>query len=357
MKKSKIRIIDIAERAGVSAGTVDRVIHGRGNVSPKAREKVLNVLEEIQYTPNIMARTLANNKTYRIIALIPTNDSDLYFKSAVNGIRWAEEANQHFGISIEIRYFDLIGPGSFEREASKLAVESPDGVLLAPIFKKEGKRVLQILRACNIPCAIFNTQLEAVDALCYIGQDSSQSGRLGASLCHRILGEGEEVIILHLEIGVDNASHLLEKEKGFLSYFNNHPEIPVAIHRIESEVESDTFIDELRVLLENDRECTVFVTTSRVHSVLDVLTEEAIRSKNFIGFDLIDPNIKYLNEGKIDFLINQNPTLQGYLGIKQLVQHLVLGQSVENETRTPLDIVVKENADYYLEQDFQQVYS
>ena len=49
---SKIRIKDIAERAGVSVGTVDRIIHGRGNVSPISMERVQKVLDEINYTPN-----------------------------------------------------------------------------------------------------------------------------------------------------------------------------------------------------------------------------------------------------------------------------------------------------------------
>ena len=49
----KIRIKDIAERSGVSVGTVDRVLHNRPNVSGKARAKVEAVLKEINYQPNI----------------------------------------------------------------------------------------------------------------------------------------------------------------------------------------------------------------------------------------------------------------------------------------------------------------
>ena len=51
----KIRIKDIAERAGVSVGTVDRIIHNRPNVSAAARAKVEKVLEEINYQPNMYA--------------------------------------------------------------------------------------------------------------------------------------------------------------------------------------------------------------------------------------------------------------------------------------------------------------
>lgn len=68
--QSKIRIKDIAERAGVSVGTVDRVIHGRTNVSKLSYEKVQKVLEEINYVPNHYASALASNKTYYFAAIL-----------------------------------------------------------------------------------------------------------------------------------------------------------------------------------------------------------------------------------------------------------------------------------------------
>jgi LacI family transcriptional regulator len=60
----KIRIKDIAEKSGVSVGTVDRILHNRPNVSKTAREKVEKVLEEINYQPNVYASALAYNKSY-----------------------------------------------------------------------------------------------------------------------------------------------------------------------------------------------------------------------------------------------------------------------------------------------------
>lgn len=63
----RIRIKDIAERAGVSVGTVDRVLHDRPNVSKPAREKVEQALKEMNYQPNMYASALAYNKAYTFI--------------------------------------------------------------------------------------------------------------------------------------------------------------------------------------------------------------------------------------------------------------------------------------------------
>ena len=70
----KIRIKDIAERAGVSVGTVDRVLHNRPNVSTKARQKVEEAFREGNYKPNAYASALAYNKSYAFYVLLPQHN-------------------------------------------------------------------------------------------------------------------------------------------------------------------------------------------------------------------------------------------------------------------------------------------
>ena len=70
----KIRIKDIARLANVSTGTVDRVLHNRGEVSAKSREKVEKVLKEINYQPNIYAPALASKKRYTLVTLLPESN-------------------------------------------------------------------------------------------------------------------------------------------------------------------------------------------------------------------------------------------------------------------------------------------
>ena len=71
--KERIRIKDIAIRAGVSVGTVDRVLHDRPNVSKQARTKVEKALKEVNYQPNMYASALAYNKAYTFYCLLPSN--------------------------------------------------------------------------------------------------------------------------------------------------------------------------------------------------------------------------------------------------------------------------------------------
>lgn len=58
----KITIADVAKLAGVSKGTVDRVLHDRGGVSRKSMEKIRQVIDELGYEPNVYASMLATRK-------------------------------------------------------------------------------------------------------------------------------------------------------------------------------------------------------------------------------------------------------------------------------------------------------
>ena len=95
----KIRIKDIAESAGVSVGTVDRVLHNRPNVSAKARKKVEEALKERNYRPNVYASALAYNRSYSFCVILPKHSQITYWEEVEEGVRMAEEAvagNQAF---------------------------------------------------------------------------------------------------------------------------------------------------------------------------------------------------------------------------------------------------------------------
>lgn len=65
-------IRDVAKKSGVGLGTVSRVLNGTGSVKPETREKVLEVMKELNYTPNEVARNFKKQSTKFIGLLIPT---------------------------------------------------------------------------------------------------------------------------------------------------------------------------------------------------------------------------------------------------------------------------------------------
>lgn len=78
-------VYDVAERAGVSRGTVDRVLYQRGRVSEQSRQKVLRAVEELQYKPNSNASRLARKKEYIFSCIIPQFNEGEYWGEINNG--------------------------------------------------------------------------------------------------------------------------------------------------------------------------------------------------------------------------------------------------------------------------------
>src|ERR1700744_3772565 len=98
---SVIRIKDIALKANVSTGTVDRVIHNRGRVADDVKERVLKIIKEVNYEPNLMGRMLGSKKQYYFAAMLPDYGSDSYWMSAKLGIEKAEQDLKQYGVTVE----------------------------------------------------------------------------------------------------------------------------------------------------------------------------------------------------------------------------------------------------------------
>ncbi len=347
----RVRIKDIAEQAGVSTGTVDRVLHERGKVAPDVKQRVLEVMEELGFERNAIASALAYNRTWRIATLMPDPRTDAYWAQPNTGIEQAVRSVRHYGIVHEPHYYDSFNPADFEHKAAAMLQNLPDGLLFAPVLLKESNELLRTCEQLQIPSVTINTYIEDGAYLAYIGQDSYQSGVLAGRLLHFGLQPGAAAALLNLDMGSHNAQHLIDKERGFRDYFSRFPEQQINIIKKDFE----NFMDKrklrrfLNELLGGHPDLHgIFVTNSRAYRVIDAMPEAVAQHLKIVGFDLIPPNLAHLRRNNIDFLINQNPVEQGYLGIISLFNHLLKKKTVEKLQYLPLDIVVTENLEYYL---------
>jgi len=349
--KRRIRIKDIAEKAGVSTGTVDRVIHRRGNVSKKVEERVRRVMEELDYKPNLIASTLAYNRTYRIATLLPDYRSDPYWEQPRMGVEWAFESVQHYNMQWEPHYFHLNETSDFVQKAQAILREPPDGLLFAPVFLQEALWLVGQCREAGITTVKINTDIEEDHSICYVGQDSYQSGVLAGKLLNFFLREPELVMVLNLDKETTVAQHLIDKERGLRDYFAGISGDRSRI--IKCEVPEFDQPERLRQFMLEAFQLHplvkgIFVTNSRAYKMLDCMGADWPVDVRVVGFDLLPQNLHYLEENRIAFLINQNPVHQGYHGIINLYTHLLRHGGVDPVQYLPLDIVVTENVQYYL---------
>ena len=147
----KIRIKDIAERAGVSVGTVDRVLHERPNVSKSAREKVEKALKEMDYKPNMYASALAYNRSYTFHMLIPKHESEAYWEEIEEGAKRAMEARRDFHINVLIHFYERFNDTHFISQYQEIMNAKPDGVVIVPSTLELTRQFTDLFHEQNIP--------------------------------------------------------------------------------------------------------------------------------------------------------------------------------------------------------------
>ena len=348
---NRTRIKDIAQKANVSIGTVDRVIHKRGEVSKSTRAKILSIIEELEYQPNLMASTLASKKTFSFALLLPEPiSSESYWNKPMIGVRKAFQEIHQYGVTISTHLFKQSDSLTFNKETEIILENNPEGVVLAPFFFRESKEFIAELKKREIPYVFIDSNIKECEKLSYIGQDSFQSGTLAAKLLDYSTPENASILILHFAKERDNMNHLVQREKGFYEYFNkNKPEGKRQL--ITQEIADPTSKESqniIKTLLQTNPEIQgIFVTNSQVYYLARILEKLNLKGIRVIGHDLIKENIGFLKKGIVDFLICQRPEEQGFNAIITLFEHLVLKKEVKNENYTSIDIITKENLDYY----------
>ncbi|WP_166114072.1 LacI family DNA-binding transcriptional regulator [Pseudoalteromonas sp. Z9A5] len=144
----KVTINSVASHAGVSKKTVSRVLNNEPNVSAATREKVLAVFKELDYTPNPIARGLAQNRSF-IIGCLYDNPSKSYITRVQTGALAACQEN-HYNLLIhpcEFRGEELINNVEQLLQTSRL-----DGIVLTPPFG-DFAELVNLLKSKNIPYA------------------------------------------------------------------------------------------------------------------------------------------------------------------------------------------------------------
>jgi len=348
---NRTRIKDIAHKANVSIGTVDRVIHNRGEVSNTTRDLILHIIAELEYQPNLLASTLASKKTYSFVVLVPEPIStEGYWNKPLIGVRKAFQELHQYGVNIDIHLFRQSDSQTFTNESELILQSKPDGVVLAPFFSREAKLFISELKNLKIPYVFIDSNIEDSGKLSYIGQDSFQSGMLAAKLLDYSIPENASILILHFAKEWDNLNHLVQREKGFYEYFKTYDtECKRKLITLEiADPTSISFPEKIEEALNTNHGVKgIFVTNSQVFHLAEFLEKTKRSDIRVIGHDLISRNILYLKKGTVDFLICQRPEEQGYNSIFTLFNHIILKKPVTKDNFTSIDIITKENLDYY----------
>lgn len=347
---SNIRIVDIAKMAGVSVGTVDRVIHNRGRVSEDNRKKVKAILEMVDYQPNLMARSLASKKQYQFVAIIPSFSQGDYWEAISEGIDKAAREMESYNITITKYFFDQYNNGAFDDIIHHLPNEKIDGVLIATLFTDSVIRFSRELAKQEIPYVYVDSNIAGEHQLAYFGTESTDAGVIAAKLLADKISATSDILIARIiHSGKNDSNQGKNRREGFFQYLKDMG-YAGTFQEVELKIDDSVYnflkLDEIFEGNPNLEGAVIFNSTCYILG--NYLKAREMKRIKLVGYDLIDKNTHLLSEGIITALIAQRPEQQGYDGIKSLCNYLVFKQQPAKVNLMPIDILIKENLKYYL---------
>jgi len=342
------RIKDIAELAGVSTGTVDRILHNRGKVSQEALEKVQKVLKEIDYHPNLIARSLALKKQYKLVTLIPSFEKGQYWSTFCQGIEMAEREFSSYNVSVNHLFFNQYDKSSFDNLVAQVEEIDCQGVVIATLFKDSVIGLTKRLDQREIPYVLVDAYIENTNCLSYYGTHSHDSGYIAGKLLSEQIKPSDEIAIFRfIRKGDKYSTQVQIRENGFRSYLDKKQytgQVHTVVIHADNSSENENILHSF--FAANPHVNAGIIFNSRAH-LLGRYFSKNKSSFKLIGYDVIEENISYLNSGHITHLIAQRPEVQGVNCIKALFRYLVLNEKPKLINYMPIDILIKENIQYY----------
>ncbi len=165
-----MNIYDVSHKAGVSIATVSRVLNGNPNVSPKTRQKVLDVMQELGYTPNVFARGLGLN-TMKTIGILCLDSSDPFL---ANAVYYLEQNLRKYGYDIILccTGYDLKNK---QKYLDLLLSKRVDAVILVGSSFLEPQRkdnTYLFQAAASVPVIIINGYINHPNIYCALCDDA-----------------------------------------------------------------------------------------------------------------------------------------------------------------------------------------
>lgn len=202
----RVRLVDVAARVGVSAKTVSNVVNGTGMVSAEVRARILEVIDELGYRPNLAARQLRIG-TSGLVGLIMPDLREPYF---------AEFASNFFSAAQRRSLTVLVSQTHGERETERLLCEgiglpALEGLVMSPLALTPGDVAD---RKSTVPLVLIGEHGESLinDRVAHVGVDNTSAA---AAATRFLLDAGRRRIAV---IGVQERGSTATSRMRFAGY-------------------------------------------------------------------------------------------------------------------------------------------
>lgn len=346
MPNKKPTIQMVADMAGVSRGTVDRVLNNRAHVSPEVYERVMDAIQSTGYLSprNAYQKTLLNqNFTPLKIGVLLPNWSGHFKWEVSDGIEAAQSELSDFNVKIVVEECQTDIPEENLEKLENLIRQNVQGIALCTVNDPSIKDRISQLDEHGIPVITFNSDLPDSRRLCFVGQDYKKSGRIAAELMGKCIPQTGKILAAVGNLEFDGHRTRLQ---GFCDRME---EIGFSEGQIEViETYNDyqiTYKKILQAFEDNGDIAAVYMANRSVSACVKAVETAGCTGKTrVICHDISERTRSLLQNGEIDFSISQDLFQQGYLPLIYLRDYLHKDKIVAHQdTGNQISIICSQN--------------
>lgn len=334
-------IREIAKLCGVSRGTVDRVINGRGKVHPETKALVEKTLAEAGYTKNTAAQALAVRKAAPVIGVVLSSEGNPFFDDVIRGIRAAETELVDYGVQVVL--LPMRGYRTQAQLAHIEALEDRMSVLVvqainAPVIAEK----INALAEKGIPTITVNSDLESSRRACYVGSDYAKGGQTAAGIMRAMTGGVGKLGII---AGVETVlGHRLR-----LRAFEEHlrmtcPGMDILCKESADDDVAHAYARTKAMLTAHPAIDTMMLIAAGLEGVCAAVQELGMEKRiRLFGFDNIPMTEAMMRRDLLKAVICQQPFQQGHRAVRAAFDAILHGKPEQDKYIMENQIKILEN--------------
>lgn len=361
--KRNVTINAIAEYAGVSRGTVDRVLNRRGNVNPRTEELVLQAMKELEYVPKKEEQIEALGLDYpelrnMKIGILLSNEQGYFRREVLRGIERARETLGVLPVEILVEECRTTLAEEVLEQMAHLKRQEISGLILNARNQRQIADAVNRFYDENIPIMTINTDISDCDRVAFIGQDAYQSGRIAGELMKKKVRPGDRIVIC---IGNKEFRAHGDRLRGFQDRLSECGFHTADMDILETYNDFEiTFSKLKRYLKEHPDTIGIYMANRSVSACAEAVREfrngtmaeqndgrsEGVAGENpenngrsegvsgsahgfcdisVIGHDLTEASRRLLKSGELEFIISQDLARQSYTALLSMFDYIKKG--------------------------------
>ncbi|PUB11821.1 LacI family DNA-binding transcriptional regulator [Yoonia sediminilitoris] len=297
---------DVAEAAGVSYATVDRVVNARGGVSQKSVLRVQAAIKQLGYARDVSAANLARKRVYRFLFLLPEDHND-FFHSLYSALQSHAQRPNLLRIAVTTTRLPAFSEKALIEALARIDPATVDCACVVALDTPAVNAAVQRVRAQGVKLVTLVSDIDAASRDAYVGIDNYVAGKTAGrmmGLCH-----GRQPGLVLPIIGTSRAHDHIQRLSGFLEIMQAHfPQITL-LEPVTSRDEAATIHRELDDIWRAHPNLTgVYNMGAGNDGLVAWIRGITGRDRPFMVIHELLPNARTaLEAGLVDAVIDQKP--------------------------------------------------